>query len=101
MAAHNWRALRQRCVENGITNPMVLPSLHVVLDIVEQLGVEGATGEAKTATEAKAAVDRFYRQLYRVDMVTKMMDGEDYVPPGFTDDEVEASFDAFLAAGAH
>lgn len=100
MAAHNWRALRVKYAGNGIGALMSLPSMHIVLDMIEQLGSEAAASEAKTAAEARAKIDNYFSKLYRPDPTTIKLDGGKLAPPpGFSDEEVEASFDAFLNAG--
>ena len=100
MAAHNWRVLRERALSKGVGHLMALPTMHIVLDAAEQLGLESATHGAKTEDELRTAIGGFYSKIYKPDHVTKLINGKEYVepPPGFSDDEVEASFDAFLAA---
>lgn len=99
MAAHNWRALRVRAADNGIGNLMALPTMHIVLDLIEQLGAEASTTGAKTQQEAKSQLDAYFDRLYKPDVITQRINGDGYLPPppGFSDEEVEASFDAFLA----
>ncbi|QHB37344.1 hypothetical protein I5G58_gp042 [Mycobacterium phage BirdsNest] len=99
MAAHNWRSLRERAASNGIGNLMELPTMHVVLDMIEQLGAEASTAGAKTQQEAKSSLDAYFDKLYKPDKITQRINGDGYLPPppGFSDEEVEASFDAFLA----
>jgi hypothetical protein len=101
MAAHNWRALRQRLLGKGVGSAMALPSMHIVLDEIEALGLEASCSDAKTAAEASAAIRSYHDKLYKPDQITKRIDGDGYMPPppGFSDEEVEASFDAFLSAG--
>lgn len=100
MAAHNWRALRVRAAEKGIGALMVLPSMHIVLDMIEQLGLESVTADAKTKAEAMAKVTTYFDKLYKPDPVTIAINGGVVgPPPGFSDEEMEASFDAFLSAG--
>ena len=101
MAAHNWRALRLRFADHGVGDVMgQVPSMHIVLDAIEQLGAESATAGAKSQTEAKSALSSYFDKLYKPDVTTRQIDGDGYVPPppGFSDEEVEASFDAFLHA---
>lgn len=102
MAAHNWRALRLRFADHGVGNVMALPTMHIVLDAIEQLGAEAATSGAKSETEARSKLSSYYDKLYKPDAISRAIDGDGYMPPppGFSDDEVEASFDAFLSAGA-
>jgi len=98
MAAHNWRALRVKYAGNGIGSLMALPSMHVVLDMIEQLGSEAAATDAKNATEARAKITSYFDKLYKPDATMIKVDGKLPPPPGFSDEEVEASFDAFLNA---
>lgn len=101
MTAHNWRTIRSRLTDTGIADPMVdLPSMHRLLDAAEKLAIEGVTSECKTAKEAQNAVRSLFDKLYKPDTpVAAALNGEGYLPPppGFSDEEVEASFDAFLA----
>jgi hypothetical protein len=99
MAAHNWRTLRQRAMANGIGNLMALPTMHTVLDDIEQLGLESATAGAKTANDVRAKATSYFDRLYKPDVTTRIINGKAYLepPPGFSEDEIEASFDAFLA----
>lgn len=99
MAAHNWRALRSRYQDKGIADIMgEVSTMHAVLDQIEQLGLESATTDAKTAPEARQKITSYFDRLYKPDLTTKVIDGDGYVapPPGFSDEEIEASFDAFL-----
>ena len=104
MAAHNWRALRQRGFGDGIADLMALTSMHAVLDMMETLGAESAVSGAKKETEAKAALSGYYDKLYKPDLseIARMVNGTDEElmkpPPGFEDDAIEASFDAFMSA---
>jgi hypothetical protein len=101
MAAHNWRALRVRYADHGVGDIMAeVPTMHAVLDEIEQLGLESATSGAKTTIEARQKITSYYDKLYKPDMTTKVIDGDGYQPPppGFSDAEIEASFDAFLNA---
>lgn len=101
MTATNWRTIRSRLTDTGIADPMVeFSSMHRLLDAAEKLAIESATAEAKTATEARAAVRSLWDKLYKPDTpVAAQLNGEGYLPPppGFSDEEVEASFDAFLS----
>jgi hypothetical protein len=100
MAAHNWRSLRVRAAEKGIGSLMALPTMHTVLDMIEQLGLEAATAGVKTENDARSKISGYYDKLYKPDPTTIALNGGVAgPPPGFSDDEVEASFDAFLSAG--
>lgn len=100
MAAHNWRALRTRLLGKGVGSAMALPSMHIVLDEIEALGLEASASGAKSTTEARASISRYHDRLYKPDVTTRKVDGDMEPPPGWSDEEVEASFDAFLNAGA-
>jgi hypothetical protein len=101
MAAHNWRALRTKALENGHSDLMAWPNMHVVLDAMEQLGLESAVAGAKTQIEAKTAMSSYYDKLYKPDITAMVINGDGYLPPppGFSEEEMEASFDAFLSSG--
>lgn len=99
MAAHNWRALRQKGLSQGIGDLMSLQSMHMVLDMIESMGVESATARAKTEAEFTSMLGDFYDGLYKPDIREALMvNAPEPVPPGFEDDEVEAAFDAFAAS---
>ncbi|QHB37774.1 hypothetical protein I5G63_gp033 [Mycobacterium phage Imvubu] len=100
MAAHNWRALRTRALDKGIADLMAVSSMHVVLDLMEQIGLESVTVDAKTKAEAMGKVRSYYDKLYKPDPTAIAVNGGEVgPPPGWSDEEVEASFDAFLSAG--
>lgn len=104
MAAHNWRTIRVRYADKGIGNVMAeVNSMHAVLDVMEQIGLESAMSSAKTTTEAKSEMTRYFDKLYKPDMRAVKLNGDGYLPPppGFSDEEMEASFDAFLASGVN
>lgn len=100
MAAHNWRTLRSRLQGNGIADIMALPSMHVVLDAMEQLGLESAVHGARKEEEAKSKVGAFYNKLYAPDPTARIINGDGWQPKpaGFEEEEIEASFDAFMSA---
>lgn len=104
MTAHNWRTLRDRYQDKGIADPMALPSMHSILDRAESLALESAASGAKTQTEARQKISALYDRLYKPDLTeqTSIINGRDEElmrpPPGFEDDEVEASFDAFVSS---
>ena len=56
---------------------------------------------AKTQVEAKTEMTRYYDKLYKPDVTAMVINGDGYLPPppGFSDEEMEASFDAFLSSG--
>jgi len=98
MTAHNWRDVRARLQTHGIADPMGLPSMHAVLDATEAMIVEATVSGAKTQGEGQRKLDQFYDRLYKPDVTTDGDSGELLIPPGFDDESVEASFDAFTAA---
>jgi hypothetical protein len=99
MAAHNWRTLRQKGLEGGIADLMALESMHVVLDMIEAVGVESAVAGAKTEGEFKTQLGSYYDKLYKPDIREAMrINKPEPVPAGFEDDEVEAAFDAFVSS---
>lgn len=80
---------------------MALTSMHAVLDMMEVLGVESSVSGCKSETEAKSKMGNFYDRLYKPDLAeAKIINGTGELPPppGFSDEEVEASFDAFLSS---
>jgi len=100
MAAHNWRTLRVRFADKGIGDVMALPSMHVVLDMMEQVGLESAVHGATKEAEAKSKINSFYNRLYAPDPTAKIINGDGWqpTPAGFEEHEIEASFDAFMSA---
>lgn len=97
MTAHNWRLLRERATHDGIGALMGVPSMHIVLDRMEQLGLESATHGAKTESELRLAISEYHSSLYRPDPVELAAAGPDAPPPGWDDED--DGFDAFLASG--
>ena len=86
--AHHWRDVRAKLALAGIPDPLTLPSMHTLLDIVETIAVESMAN----ARDGKTKVERFYHALYR----PRVVKGRRLVPPsGFSDADTEASFDAF------
>lgn len=84
---YHWRTLRHKLLLAGVTDPMGLPSMHILLDHTEAVVVESlANGE-----NAQQELNAFYRRLYGP------VDADD-IPAGFSPDEVEDSFDAFARA---
>jgi hypothetical protein len=90
LTAHHWRAIRARIINAGIADPLSLTSLHALCDVTETAILENADSEATT---------KFYDKLYAPEIGKDLNDaGYKPKPSGFDDDEVEASFDAFLQA---
>lgn len=104
MTAHNWRTIRARYQDKGIADVMgQVTSMHAVLDVMEQVGLESAMSGAKTTAEAKTELTRYYDKLYKPDITARKINGDGYMepPPGFSPEEMEASFDAFLGSGVN
>ena len=97
-AAYHWRTVRQRIIGGGITNPMHLPSMHSLLDVIETIALE-ATAATGDPDKDHAARQQFLDKLYAPEPAgAENLNGEKYRPPppaGFEDPaEIEADFDA-------
>lgn len=79
---------------SGVADPMTdMRSMHVLLDVTEQAVLESMEKEQERK--------KFLDQLYAPEVAeAKKLNGDGYKPrpSGFDDDDVEASFDAFMAA---
>lgn len=97
MAAHHWRTIRLKLTLGGIADPMMLPSMHILLDAVESAILESMHGSSSGDGEMKRSM--FLDSLYGPSPANNL-NGDDYspTPEGFGDEEVEASFDAFAQA---
>lgn len=89
LTAHHWRTLRLRLVKDGISDPMALPHMHLLLDATEAAVLEAMPHDSMERT---LFLDRLYSPL-----------GDPYAakdgpPAGFSEEDMEASFDAFAAA---
>lgn len=98
-AATHWRLIRTRLRANGITNPMLLLSLHDVLDEAEKLWLESeTTGKEEQDHHNRVALfDRLYGP--EPTSTARKVNGRRYrakiaPPPGFSPAEVEANFDS-------
>lgn len=94
--AQHWRVLRAKLAQGGVTRPLEqITSLHALLDSTEAMVLE--------SMEDKKARDKYFDQMYqpRIDRDAGLA-GSGYkpAPAGFEDDEVDASFDAFLGAAS-
>lgn len=95
ITGQHWRIIRQHLLANGVVDPMLLPSLHALLDVTEQMVIESMQGRSEA--DARMKRDSFYNQLYRPDPdPADEVNGEEYqpVPEGFEDGEDDAAFDA-------
>lgn len=81
-AAYHWRSIRARLMLAGVADPLrQLPDLHAVLDIAENVIMEGK------ANEGGDALQRYLFQTYKPEMGEK--------PQGFDEDDQLDSFSAF------
>ena len=94
MTGHHWRMLHHKLIGAGIPDPLELPSMHALLDYTEAVVVDNIVN----GDDARTELASFYRRLYGPTAEALSLNGEEYRPPGFTPDEVEASFDAFARA---
>lgn len=84
-AAYHWRSIRARLMLAGVADPLrQLPDLHAVLDIAENVILEGK------ANEGGDALQRYLFQTYKPEIGEK--------PQGFDDEDQLAAFDAFGGA---
>jgi hypothetical protein len=101
----SWRSLRRQITLAGIADPMTLPSLHALLDITEEVVVDGIfrseNAEDKAPSKGELAVRAFYDRIYApepADPLDADLAVAAAVPAGFeTPEDVEAGFDAFLS----
>lgn len=92
---HHWRTIRGSLTDKGIADPLaLLPSLHSLLDVTEQLVLQAVDGDGKPAV-AKREREKILDMLYRPEPSTTST--QKTVRP-FTDDETEESFDHFMKA---
>ena len=91
MLAHHWRVIRVTLVKAGVHDPMSLKSMHVLLDTVESAVLEAMSGDRDSETRRRVFLDRLYSPLSDPHAPAGP-------PPGFSDDDTEAAFDAFAAA---
>ena len=98
-SARHWRALRFKIQTCGIADPMRLPSLHSVLDHMEQLALESFDHDDK----GRAERDQWIGRLYRPDppMPGAKAAAKELPPPvpaGFSPEETRQSFAALARA---
>lgn len=99
MTAHHWRTVRLKMALAGISDPMALPTAHMLLDLVEHLIVESFHASDKPE-QAQAKLDQFYNALYRPppETLKSMGSGHKPIPAGFDPDDVDDAFDAAVAS---
>ena len=85
-------------LQAGITHPMGMPTMHMLLDATEAAVLEAMSLEGGNDAEMKRTLflDKLYSPLADPGGVND--EGYEATPAGFTDEDVEASFDAFAAA---
>lgn len=95
--AQHWRVIRSHLINHGIADPMELPSMHVLLDVTEQLEIESIQGSTPAETTRKRS--QFYDRLYTPERGGQT-NGPSYTPAdaGLSDPEIEDAFDAFARA---
>lgn len=99
LTAKNWRALRSRLCNAGIADPMRLPSMHMLLDVTEAAIVESLANSGENREDSERKVAAFFDDLYGPEPGVKVSkDGYRPPPAGFDDEDVEATFDAFISS---
>lgn len=93
MTAHHWRTIRLKLVQSGVHDPMGLRTMHVVLDATEAAILEAMSADRDGDMKRTLFLDKLYSPLLDPDV-----DKATVQPRGFTDEDVESSFDAFAAA---
>lgn len=96
--AFNWRMMRLTIGKAG-HDPMALPSMHAVLDWVEDIVLESMVSDDHKADQARR--DKFTDDLYRPEHPVKGKrgaKGKRTPPPGFSPEEVAAASKQAAAA---
>ena len=91
MTAHHWRTIRLKLVQSGVHDPMRLPTMHILLDTTEAAVLEAMSGDRDSDMKRTMFLDKLYSPLSDPAAPAGP-------PPGFTDDDTEAAFDAFASA---
>ena len=91
MVGHHWRTIRTKLVQSGVHDPMSLKNMHILLDTIEAAVLEAMSGDRDSETRRRVFLDRLYSPLSDPHAPAGP-------PPGFSDDDTEAAFDAFAAA---
>jgi hypothetical protein len=93
ISGQHWRTVRAHLIDKGIPDPMLLPSMHALLDVVETMVVESIHADKPRDTQRKR--DEFYDTLYKPEIVKVPVNGDGYrpVPEGF--DDTDDVFDRF------
>lgn len=92
--AYLWRAVRLRLILAGIHDPMALPNMHLVFDVTEKLMVESMVGP-----DGEDQQNRFFTRLYGPAPHPRPgVKGIAVPPPGFSPEEMDASWRAWTSA---
>lgn len=91
MTAHHWRTLRLKLIQNGVPNPMALPTAHVLLDLTEHVLLESMQSDKPEDDAARRTefMDALYRPI--VKKRSELPSGWREPPPGFEDDDANAA----------
>lgn len=89
LAGHHWRALRNKLMCSGIADPMALPTMHAVLDVIETMAVEATVDGTP---KGKRKLEEFYDAIYRPERRAKkggpVDDGWRPPPAGFSEEDI-------------
>lgn len=104
MTAQHWRTVRLKLALAGIDDPMRLPTMHMLLDMTENLIIESMVSDKPE--DDKRQREQFMNDLYRPVVTTAEVEGKPkgWIPPPFDpdsdddDDANEAAFDAIARA---
>ncbi len=87
--------MRFKLMQAGISDPMSLPNMHLALDATEAAVLEAISNSGKDAEFKRSQfLDRLYSPVVES---TVTGDIRSRIPAGFSEEEMEASFDAFAA----
>lgn len=95
MTAHHWRTIRTKLMLAGVSDPMGLRTMHMLLDVTEAAILESMSMSGGQDAEFKRS--QFFDSLYSP-MNDTVGANNKIAPAGFTEDDMDAAFDAFAAA---
>lgn len=96
LTAHHWRPLRTKLLLAGIEDPMLLPSLHVLLDMTET-ALEESMSATANPDEGQTAVAEFRDKLYAPPVEPEKAKAGYKAPPSWWDeDDSEGDFNAAM-----
>jgi hypothetical protein len=98
MTAHHWRTVRLKMLLAGIADPMKLPSMHILLDLVENLVLESF--QSTKPEDDKRKREQFQDSLYRpvAQSFKELDEGYKPIPAGFDPEDTEDAFDAAITS---